>query len=392
MSFLDMYRRSIGLKVGAAALSLAGLVGAARSSADVVAYSAPHASGAYGSLWLSDLKVANPGKDAITMTITGTPRGQAYSPTDASITRVLQPNGTQLLEDIYTSLHGAGSSGVDRLLIAFRDANGDTVPNLPVMHRVYNSGGPGVEFGANMPTFDAATGYHPAGSLLGGFVAKSGERTGVLVCTGPEGATIEWTYKTPVGMDVTKKTLTYGNDGLYQHNGGLDEILGFAPQPDGPITARITSGSARVLTTLNNNNTNDPTAQELTPWPDAAESGYDIAVKIYVMDNGTPRVFSTTSPSEAIIRSVWQRTNLDTLLGNNVYACNVVADPVVNTLPEVIANYNTRLSAAEQQEFSSDRIRLEPFVNDSDNNGLPCDEAEPDHQFVYRLELNLAKR
>jgi len=104
MSFLDTYRTSIGAKVGAAALSLAGLVGAGAARADLIAQSAPHANGAYESLWLSDVKVANPGKDGVTMTITGTPRGQEYSPTDASITRVITPNTTLLLEDIYSSL------------------------------------------------------------------------------------------------------------------------------------------------------------------------------------------------------------------------------------------------------------------------------------------------
>jgi hypothetical protein len=265
------------------------------------------------------------------------------------------------------------------------------VANLPISHRVYNYGGPGKEFGATMPTFDPATGYFPAGTLLGGFVGKSGERTGVLVNTGKDGATIEWTYATSGGLDSTKKTLTYGKDGLYQHNGGLDEILGFAPSPDGPITARILSGSARIMTTLNNNTTNDPSAQELTPWPEAAASAYDISVKIYVMDNGTPRVFSTTSPSETIVRRVWQVNNLNAIIGEHVYACTDPAGAAVDTLPEVITNYSG-LTAAEQQEFSGDRIRFAPFGNDSDNDNLPCDEDEPDHQFVYRLELNVAKR
>ncbi|HIH24482.1 TPA: hypothetical protein HA251_05595 [Candidatus Woesearchaeota archaeon] len=388
MAFLDMYRTA---KRGLATLSLVGVLGAALPArADLIAHSAPRANGAYEALWVSDVKVANPDKAGVTMTITGTPRGQEYSPTDASITRVITPNTTLLLEDIYASLHGAGATGVDRLLITFKDGSGNPVANLPVSHRVYNFGGPGKEFGTTMPTFDPATGYFPAGTLLGGFVGKSGERTGILVNTGKDGATIEWEYATSGGLDNTKKTLTYGKDGLYQHNGGLDEILGFPSAPDGPIKARIIAGSARILTTLNNNTTNDPSAQELTPWPETT-SAYDITVQIYVMDNGTPRVFSTTQPSEAVVKRVWQVHNLDALVGEHVYACTDPAGAAVDTLPEVITNYNG-LTAAEQQEFSGDRIRLEPFVNDSDNNGLPCDEAEPDHQFVYRLEFNLAKR
>lgn len=396
MTIPDTYRNSIGAKVGAAALSLAGIVGAMvpaqRASADLIAQSAPHANGAYESLWLSDVKVANPGKDGVTMTITGTPRGQEYSPTDASITRVITPYSTLLLEDIYSSLHGAGATGVDRLLITFKDADGQPVANLPVSHRVYNYGGPGKEFGATMPTFDPATGYFPAGTLLGGFVGKSGERTGVLVNTGKDGATIEWEYATSGGLDSTKKTITYGKDGLYQHNGGLDEIIGFVPSPDGPLKARILSGSARIMTTLNNNTTNDPSAQELNPWPDAAASAYDVTVKIYVADNGVPRVFSTTQPSEAVIRRVWQVNNLDSMVGNFAFGCDPdVAGPQIDTLQEVVMNYGG-LTAAEQQEFSGDRIGFAPFANDSDNDGLPCDEDEPDHQFVYRISLDLAKR
>lgn len=387
MTVLDACRNSIGATV----VSLASIVGAEQAAADLIAQSAPHANGAQESLWLSDVKVANPGKEGVTITITGTPRGQEYSPTDAAITRLLTPNTTLLLEDIYSSLHGAGSAGVDRLLIAFKGTHGQPVPHLPVSHRVYNYGGPGREFGATMPTFDPATGYFPAGTLLGGFVGKSGERTGILVNTGKDGATIEWEYATSGGLDSTKKTIRYGKDGLYQHNGGLDEILGFAPSPDGPIKARIISGSARITTTLNNNTTNDPSVQELTPWPEAAASGYDTSVRIYVMDNGTPRVFSVTHPRDEIVRGVWQVSNLDALVGEHVYACTDPAGVAVDTLPEVIKNYNG-LTPEQQQEFAGDANAFSLFANDSNNNELPCDETEPDNRFVYRLELNVAKR
>jgi hypothetical protein len=55
----------------------------------------------------------------------------------------------------------------------------------------------------------------------------------------------------------------------------------------------------------------------------------------------------------------------------------------------VIHNYNLALDPEQQVMFSGDRNGFRPFANDSDNDGLPCDEDEPDMQFVYRLELHL---
>lgn len=342
------------------------------------------------SLWVTDLKVAAPTKSPVTMNVQGTPRGQPYNAADPSITQVIAPGTSILLQDIYTLLHGAGSSGVDRLLVTFKDLNGNAVANLPLSHRVYNLAGEGKEFGATMPTFDPANGYFDTGTLLGGFVGKAAERMGVLVNTPLGGATIEWTYTNSAGMNKTVKSMTYGEDGLYQTS--LTDIIGFDPEPDGVITGRITAGKARVLTTLSNNATNDPSSQELTPWPEPT-SDYDITLRIYVNDNGASRLFSTTHPSEEIVKRVWQINNIASMVGNYGFVCDAnPAGPQVDTLPEVIKNYGTLLTPDQQQEFSGNRNGFIPFGNDSDADGLPCDADEPDHQNVWLIELDVLKR
>lgn len=393
MSILRGIRGSLPKDIDAAVLgaglTLLSAAYAPEARTDLIVESVAHAPGQHGSLWVSDLSVANPTKKTITMTAQGTPRGQTYSPADPAFTWTIPAGISTLIEDIYARIHGEGVDGVDRLRIVFRDQSGQITTNLPVRSRVYNFAGLGNEFGARVDVFDPAIGYYPAGTLLGGFVGKPGERTNLLINTAEGGAQIEWTYTNSAGMNRTVVTRDYGSDALFQVP--LEDILGFVGEPNGVLTAGIKTGRARILSTLNNNATNDPTAASLEPWPNQSTE-YETTIRIYVNESGVPRVFATTHPSETVIKRVWQVNNLDSMVGSYAFGCDPdLAGPQVDTLQEVIANYNG-LTPDEQQEFSGNGNGFMPFANDSDNDGRPCDEDEPDHHFVYRVELSLAKR
>jgi len=372
--------------VSAALLSaaLARPVGAA-----IIIPSAPHAEGAYGSLWVEDIKIANPTPHEVIVTIYGTPAGSLHQiPVDRGIREIVAPNSVWLVEDVYREIHGDGLFGVDQLNIYFTDRAYMPVSNLPVQARVYNRSSPGEEFGMDMPVFDTAKSYYSAGTTIGAITGKAGERTSILVTAGGEGASLELRY-TPVGGGESVTKPFYARPGTLSQD-SLAAIFGSEPEPNSYLTARFISGWARVLLTATNNSTNDPTCVEMTPWSDG--SPYEITVQIYVTNNGTERLFGITHPSEGVIKRIWQVKDLSQFVNvPRQYACEMVPDSPVNSLPEIIRNYNGS-SAGDQQEFCGDRIRLEPYVNDSDNNGLSCDSGEPDHQFVNLLTLYIRRK
>lgn len=104
-------------------------------------------------------------------------------------------------------------------------------------------------------------------------------------------------------------------------------------------------------------------------------------VKIYVAENGVPRVFAETHPSDEIIKSIWQISDINTQIGFQVYEiCDLPGGPI-NSLKEIQAQYNG-LTVAQQEEFSSDRDAYAPYADG-------CDDTDPDNQITYRIERTI---
>ena len=285
MSFLrNRLTRNIGLLVGLGA-GMAGFgLGAHTARADVIDPVAAHLNGAQGSVWRSDAKVYNPTGQPVTVTIYATPRGQTASPADVSITRTVDAGMTLVLEDVEYTIRGEGS-WADRLRFTFTDGSGNSVANLPVKATTYEQPAPGSEFGAFVTLFDPAAnpaqypldGYSLPGTVLGTILGKASERDGVIISVGPQGTTLAWTYNNGAGANTFSKTVSYGPDQTFQYSGSVPELLGFQPEANGSLTAKVLAGSARVALTHNNNTTNSPNWDQMTPMP-GSMSADDVAI------------------------------------------------------------------------------------------------------------------
>jgi len=253
----------------AAATTVGGALAARTARADEIVPIVAHLTGLNESVWRSDVGVYNPFSYQVTVDFYATPRGESADP-DASpvLTRVLDPHTTLDLEDVYAQIHGS-ASGADRLRLQFHDADGNLVANLPVSASTYNQAGPGEEFGLREVVFDPATGYEAAGTTLVAQLSKDGYRDGIIINTGDDGATIQYTYRNAAGGNETTVTKTYGPDMTYQHTDNAQGLLGFAPEANGSLEALITDGSARVALTHNNNQTNDPAWDQMSVKPSA---------------------------------------------------------------------------------------------------------------------------
>ena len=286
MSFLrNRFTRNVALAgaLAASAFGLEGLV-ARSASADVIDPVAAHLNGAQGSVWRSDAKVYNPTGQPVTVTIYATPRGQTASPADPTLTRTVGAGMTLVLEDVEYVIRGEGS-WADRLRFTFKDGSGNPVANLPVKATTYEQPAPRSEFGAFVTLFDPAAnpaqypldGYSLPGTVLGTILGKASERDGVIISVGPQGATLAWTYNNGAGANTFSKTVAYGPDQTFQYSGSVPELLGFQPEANGSLTAKVLAGSARVALTHNNNTTNSPNWDQMTPMP-GSMSADDVAI------------------------------------------------------------------------------------------------------------------
>ena len=376
--FFGRLRRRVAPLALGAGLFLSSVAGATQ----LAPLGAAHVNGAHGSTWRDRTQLRNPYNTPLTGELCVVPRGERYPDAAACEAYSLAPGTTVVYDDLwgrFFSTDGAGTVWVvpdegqdDPLLFA----------------SVFNQDGE-AEFGSTAQVLTPDD-YAPAGTTLGTILSPEGYRDNPFVATGPDGATIEWTYTNSAGGNKVVVTAEYAPNTTVQYTGGVEQLLGFTPEPNASLDARILDGSARVYASSNNNTTNDNairTFKEYTP----TQGAYDITVKINVSDNG--QGFSqTTHPSETIIQKVWQVHDIGVMEGTHNYYCYDLPGGAVNSLDEIAHNYNVRLTPGEQQEFSGDRIGFQPFVNDSDFDGSVCDEDEPDHQFVTRVQLTITKR
>jgi PKD repeat protein len=223
--------------------------------------------GYFGSHWVSDLKFYNPTATAVTGTLTFTPRGASQGASDPSMPFTVGPNEVLVMEDVYGLAH-PDASGADRVLIAMDDdpSTSEPFPNPvveAVMRSVLEDGG---EYGMS-PTVIKTDSLLGPGATVAAILGKAGERDSAYVMTGPDGVTIQYTYRDATGGSSTVVSKTYGRNKTFQHTGGLKEIFGFTPDPNGSLEATITAGSAWLAVTHINNMTNAPRWFDCRPLP-----------------------------------------------------------------------------------------------------------------------------
>jgi hypothetical protein len=106
---------------------------------------------------------------------------------------------------------------------------------------------------------------------------------------------------------------------------------------------------------------------------------YDIRAEIYVHDHGQT-FMQVTNPTAAVMQKLLNVDNLSFYDNKLVsYACDAQPDPVVNSLPELIANYNAKLTIEEKQNFSGDEVGFRPFAAN------PCNDAALQNVYLVRI-------
>ncbi len=377
-------KNAAALGIGGAALGLLSLV-PSLASADQIIQLIANNNGKHGSRWMSDLKMTNPYDQAIQVTLQGTSHDTSSSAGDPTHTYLIQPGETLGIEDVYGALFGSEARGKARLLITTTDLSGIPFSDPITTANIYNS-----SEGGEFQSYGAPVQLLPAGTTLGDNTVKGpGERYNFDVTAGANGAIVDYVYRDTAAQDARNATATYLPNSTRQHTDvpglfGLSEL-----GPNSSITALIREGDANIRGTPVNNATSDGRSQQWQVY-ETTTPEYDISVYIHVLDNGSP--FSqTTHPGPDVIKRIWNVNDVGVYVGDRQWTCTNEPDPVVNSLDEIANNYNG-LTAAEQQEFSGDRIGFQPFVNDSDNDGSVCDADEPDHQYLNLLRLTVTER
>jgi hypothetical protein len=215
-----------------------------------------HLSGAFGSVFRSDLKLYNPTSSLITGKLVFTPRGQSESSQDLSISYNVPANGVSFYEDLYATAF-PGGSGAARLSI---------VPDASVVPIVDSSTYTALAGGgelAQSPTILLPTSFRSG--LQVAVIGKQSERTNVFIMTGSEDATIYWTYRDPAGVSRGTAAKAYPHDGTYQV--GISDLLGITPVANGSLEANVVIGNARLALSPVNNVSNQGRWVDFQPVP-----------------------------------------------------------------------------------------------------------------------------
>ena len=242
--------------------------------------------------------------------------------------------------------------------------------------------------GMDIPVLDANAknnGQPQAGILANGM---QWEKEIVLSGDSTSNNTLNHQAYGPDGTGPTNASPEYVPPGLISpayvgdiFNGGLPagstDIL--IPQTSDQSKA----GGLLLYTNPASGDTRIRTMQNFTQATDTRQ--YSISLWIQVIDHGQGYA-QTTTPSQDIIKTVWQTSSLESLIGTSTYVCNDIPGMTLN---KIAHNYNTLLTPEEQQEFSGDAAGFVPFVNDSDNDGSVCDPDETDQQYLNMITLTV---
>ena len=139
---------------------------------------------------------------------------------------------------------------------------------------VFNKNGE-AEFGSTSQVITPDE-YAAAGTTLGTILSPDGYRDSPFVATGPDGATIEWTYTNSAGGNKVVVTESYIPNTTFQYTSGVKQLIGFDPEPNAQLDATIIDGSALVFASSNNNTSNDNAIRKFKEYTYISPSGVAI--------------------------------------------------------------------------------------------------------------------
>ena len=224
--------------------------------------------------WITDLYVMNPGDTSVNVTVYWLVRNQA-NPNPISISLVLQPGETAVLEDLIESEFGL-SEGAGAFRVV---ATGSVVVNS----RIYSLQG-GVTFGQGFEGVPASMATTTSTDIVG--LAKTAAfRSNFYGLAGANGATLQASLRDADDVVIANKNYTLG---AYQPMlvNVTDFAAGLADFEYGTVHVNVTSGSAVVGASKADNDpaTGDPTTLE--SWtPEGAGGSADGTYQFAIYDS-----------------------------------------------------------------------------------------------------------
>jgi len=220
-------------------------------AADIVNLGAARVAGAQGSDWHDRQLVMDKGEGS-SFTVYVTPRGQAFSMSDPSLSMVLTPGETRVINDLYEQLLGEGAGSIR--------IQPDQGSEAPVWRSVVFNQDGAAEFGmTSKPFSEENDGYH-SNTTLAAMLSPAGFRDNIDLVTGDAGVTGQWVYTNSAGGNQQTIDKTYNANTTEQF--AARALLGFEPEPGSRLEFEITDGSARMYLSRNHNESNDPSRDE----------------------------------------------------------------------------------------------------------------------------------
>lgn len=249
-----------------ASASLAGLglaalatlpLGARNAQADQLApIGAAYVEGLHGSSWHDTQLFRDVSGDGVQGTLylvertTATHAAPGFDPSTSPSWPINVPAGsTLILEDAYhTMVDGEGAGA-----LWFVPQVGSAEPLW--RSRMFNQQGDA----KNGMTMTPITNddYHPAGTGLSDVLSPDGDRDAPFLVSGPEGVTGKWIYSNAAGGNRVEVPDTLGALRTKQYTRGVEQLLGFEPEPGAQLDFLVEEGSAAVFLSRTNNASND---------------------------------------------------------------------------------------------------------------------------------------
>ncbi len=222
--------------------------------------SAASVHGAFKSEWHDRQMLRNTTTQALSGRIYLTERGEAFNAErDPYYAYTIPAATTLVVEDLYALLRpGAEGAGTLRLIP-------DRGQAAPLWRANLYGKADEEEFGTLVTPFDPAVEpYHGVGTTLSTILSGSGYRDNPHLASGPDGLTGTWVYTNGATGNRVERAEAVAPNTTKQYTGGVTQLLGFEPEPEGQLDLVITAGSGRAWLSRMNNASNDPAYDEFS--------------------------------------------------------------------------------------------------------------------------------
>ena len=205
-----------------------------------------------GAPWGTDLYIMNPGTSTVDVTLYWLVRGQANTD-PASVELSLPAGDTAVLEDVIFNEFGLNQGNGAFLVVA----DGEVIVNS----RIFASDG-SATFGQGFEGIpDWAATQEGASTDVVGLSQNDSFRTNVYATAGPNGATIDFSLRDPMGAELAFTTLEL--DAWEPYLRRVNQLFnGLADFDNGTLHADVTAGWAVVGASKVDNATTDPSTLE----------------------------------------------------------------------------------------------------------------------------------